>query len=221
MRLDDIRIGGDAGKTAADGTSLLLLSLNFLLLAFFILMNSLATEESKHAKAILARVREGYDIAGPVTDPNQGMAPVVAKAPWQEPLRAKLQGVILNRLNMRTVPLETDADSLVMELPLSTVFDGARLREPQLIRNILAAAGVEAAPRWEILGNWQDQNLLAARAAALAAQTGRAAVADGKGVLRVTFSPALTTSPDTGATLQNLGIDAGASRVEGIGHVRP
>lgn len=217
MLLDELKLANKSAKAEADGTLLMLLSLNFLLLAFFILMNSIATRESAHAKNVLARVREGYNIQGPLGDNAGGVAPVVAKAPWQGPLVSRLQGVILNRLNLQTIPLETDADKLVMVLPLASLFDGPRLREPQTVRNIVTAAGTTASLRWEILGRWPNQELLAAQAATLAAETGRVAVGAGNDSVRITFTPALTTDPDVGATLQNLGLDGGASSVEGVG----
>lgn len=195
---------------------LMLLSLNFLLLSFFILLNSLSTHEAAHAKNVLARVREGYNVQGPM-DAQRGVAPVVAITPWQAPLAARVQGLVLNRLNLQTIPLETDADRLVMEIPLAMLFDGPRLRDPQFVRNIMAAGGREALVRWEILGRWQDQTLLAAQATALAVETDRVAVSSGNNMLRVTFVPAPATDPDVASTLQSLGIDAGATRVEGVG----
>src|SRR4051812_13327894 len=113
MAWAELEIKKEGGTAVGDRVLIMLLSLNFLLLAFFILMNSMATREQHHAQAVLAKMREGYDLKGPVGD-GTGSAPRVAMNPWQSSVGPKIQGLVVNRMHLDTVPLEVDGERLVM-----------------------------------------------------------------------------------------------------------
>lgn len=215
----DLEMKKEAGSSVGDRVLILLLSLNFVLLAFFILMNGMATSENHHATAVLAKMREGYDIQGPQLG-STGTAPKVAMSNWQQVTARKIQGLVVNRLHLDTVPLQVDADRLVMVFPEGALVDGGRVVQPEVIRNILAAAGTDASVRWEISGELVNATTMAANAGALMAATGQVAMVPGTGGVRVVFIPGATTKPSTGATLQHLTIDAGANDVRGEGDGR-
>ena len=68
---------------AGDSTLMMLLSLNLLLLVFFMLLNSMATYGAKHAEEVLATVREGYDVSGPGKIKNGASVPEVPQEAWR------------------------------------------------------------------------------------------------------------------------------------------
>ncbi|MBI1308841.1 MAG: hypothetical protein GC129_03135 [Proteobacteria bacterium] len=216
--LMQVRLG--RAPHGGDGSPILMLSLNFLLLAFFILLNSLATRESEHARDVLAQVREGYDIKGPATDLQHATAPWVPKDRWQDSVGARVQGLVVNRLHLQTVPLEVDAQRLVMTLPSAALFAGGKLVQPELVRNLKAAAGNDAKVSWEIQGSLNDGSL-AANAAALAAEVGLVGMRDGADGVRITFVPGAETAPGAGTSLQNLGLQGGATEIRGEADGQP
>ncbi|NBV54560.1 MAG: hypothetical protein EBR79_02475, partial [Proteobacteria bacterium] len=173
---------------SADGTLLMLLSLNFLLLAFFILLNGMATrDQAGRGKDMLAQVREGYDVAGPFAE--DGTLPRQPRQEWQQGLQVRVQGLVSNRLGLTTVPLEVDAERLVMRFPLGEVFDGEKLRRPEMVRNLMAAAGRDSVVRWEVSGPLAQGAELAAQAGQLAIETGAVAVRGGLPEVRAVFIP--------------------------------
>lgn len=214
MGIAELEIQREKGTSIGDRVLILLLSLNFLLLAFFILLNSMATFESKHGKAVLAKLREGYDIQGPLED-GSGHAPLAPMSNWQQAMSAKVQGLVVNRLQLDTVPLEVDAERLVMRFPAGVVVNGGRVIQPELVRNLISAAGSESTVRWEVSGDMERGRGLAADAAALMAFTDRVVMVPGDGGVTAVFVPGGATKPTVGGTLQKLSIDGGANDVRG------
>lgn len=215
MGIAELEIKKEKGTSIGDRVLILLLSLNFVLLAFFILLNSMATYESRHGKAVLAKMREGYDIQGPVQG-DEGRAPKVPMSTWQQGTMARVQGLVVNRMQLDTVPLEVDADRLIMTFPYGVIVSRGKVVQPELIRNIIEAAGSESVVRWEVSGNMvRGAQELAANAGALMAFTDRVIMVPGEGVVRAVFVPGHATKAGVGGTLQRLSIDGGANEVRG------
>lgn len=203
--------------SAGDSTLMMLLSLNLLLLVFFMMLNSMATYGKKHAEEVLTSVREGYDLAGKAALRGSETVPEVPMAAWRSGVVSRLQGVIVNRIELRTLPQQGNASSVEMVMPLSAVFrpDGQVL-EPELMRNIAAAAGSESRIIWQVLGPLQDGPRLARMVAALALEAGRAEmVVAAQTSVKLVVTPGLATRPDMGLKLQSVGEDAGA-KVQGV-----
>lgn len=208
-------LGQKKQMVTGDGNLLMLLALNFLLLAFFILLNGLATQEQGHAKDILEKVREGYDVPG---DEEDGRLPLQPRQEWQRQLQTRIQGLVSNRLGLTTVPLEIEAERMVMRFPVGVIFDGENLRQPEMVRNLAGVAGRDSVMMWELSGPLERGAELAVQAGKLALEVGKVSVRKGNGEVRVVFVP-IGDGPEVGGTLQRLGIEAGASRVEGEGVV--
>lgn len=201
--------------SSEETTLLMLLALNFLLLAFFILLNSMATRQSSHSQAVLAKVREGYDIAGPKTD--GGTLPWAPTDPWRDEVGRRVEGVLSNRLRLETIPLEVDGDKLVIKLPMGALFDDTGKVDGAVVRNFLSAAGAGSKLSWRVEGSLAGDPSLPARAAALALETGAVEMANGDNGVRIVFIPGEKTKPDVGGTLQRLGIDAGSESLQAEG----
>jgi hypothetical protein len=221
--LNDLNPARRRDTSAADGTLMMLLSMNLLLLVFFMMLNSMGTYGAKHAQDVLAQVREGYDLQGPLG--RNGRAPALPMAAWQQGMSQRLQGLSINRLKLIKPPMEGSAQFLDVVLPLDEVFnkDGS-LAQPATIRNLLAAAGEESTMVWQVEGDWETAAAMAVMAASLAAQTGQAQVRGGDvAQLRLRVYPGGATSPDIGLAVQRVGEDAGGTAEgvqEGAGDVR-
>lgn len=219
MGIAELEIAKEKGTSIGDRVLILLLSLNFVLLAFFILLNSMATYESRHGKAVLAKMREGYDIQGPIQG-DGGRAPTVPMSMWQQGAVSRLQGLVINRLKLDTVPLEVDADRLVMTFPPGILVGNGKVTQPEMVRNIMTAAGSESRVVWEVRGDIdKGAGALAANAGALMALTERVVMTQGQlGEVRAVFLPGTATKAEVGGTLQRLSIGAGANDVRGERH---
>lgn len=201
--------------SAADGMLIMLLSLNLLLLVFFMMLNSMGTYGARHAEDVLAEVREGYNPKGPLE--RGARSPVVAMAAWQEGLSERLDGLNVNRLKLVKPPMEGNARFIDVLLPLEEVFgaDGS-LAQPATVRNLMAAAGNESTLLWRVEGDWQDAPRLAKMAASLVDVTGQAQVhSASEPALRLRVTPGAATSPDVGLAVQGVSERSGGS-VQGM-----
>lgn len=200
---------------SGDSTLMMLLSLNLLLLVFFMLLNSMATRGAKHAEDVLAEVREGYEqsrvLAGQA---SQGETPLMA---WRESAIARLNGVMGNRLELRVSPQEGNAGVIELDMPLASAFNGqGALLQPELVRNVLAAAGSESTVIWTLRLSRSEGLRASSMMASLALQGADAMfVPSQDNTLRVVVTPGSATLPSMGLNVQNVGEKAGAS-VRGI-----
>jgi|GEM_PF-7006066 len=202
-------------KSTASGDRWLvqLLSMNLLMLTFFMMLNSMSTYGDQHAKDVLASVREGYDRKGSVAG---GHVPVVMRPNWHRDTLGRLMGLQVSRLQVRSVPLPGSAKALEVTLPLDAVFDASgRVQDPALIHNLTAAAGSESQLTWQIEAP-ADKPALPMMMASLAVETGEAryAVADTP-LLRLHMVPGSGTNPNVGLAVQAVG-EAGGGLAHGM-----
>lgn len=204
--------------STGDSTLMLLLSLNLLLLVFFMLLNSMATYGKRHADEVMKQVREGYNL------PAQGAwrggvlsAPEVPVTGWRNGMVSRLQGIAMNRIDLKVLPQEGNAGKVEIVMPLAAVFDAnGKLVKPEVLRNIAAAAGSESQVMWQIVGPWE-------RAAKLAPYVGALTMAMGSGQmiagaeprLKIVVMPGSGTPSAMGLKVQRAGEDAGAE-VQGV-----
>ena len=188
----------------------MLLSLNLLVLVFFLLLNSMATVNDKRAHHDMAKPPEG--IPEVRTKNAEGeMVPLAPLAAWQESTLTRLRGTQLTRLELRVVPQASSAGYVRLEVPLERVFaPRGVLRKPELVRNVRAAAGPESTLSWTLVTQ-QGTTATPERLLTLARATGQdvALVPGHDDVLRIDVRPGATTPPKTGLQLQMLGEDAG------------
>jgi hypothetical protein len=194
-----------------DGFAMLLVALNLLMLCLFVLLNSLATtptpEQKKHQQKILAAVQEGYDVVSPQVA-EEATTPLVPTAPWAEDMASKLQGVVVNRLQMNAAQMETDADRVVLTIPLENIFAENKLIGAEVVRALILAAQessmvwvLDAAP--ENLMKWAPE---------LAAVTGQVTMqSEGIPALKLIVRPNDDVPPSAGRGLQTIGTTQGAS----------
>lgn len=198
--------------SVGDSTLMMLLSLNLLLLVFFMLLNSMATYSDRHASEVLAKVREGYDLPGPAMNAESNLPEVPTEA-WRAGIVTRLQGITLNRIELRVLPQQGSANKVEVTLPLSAVFDAqGQIIAPEFLRNLASAAGPESTVKWQIVGTWKDADRYALMAAALATETGEAEFTEGsEQLVRVTVVPGAATRPQMGLQVQDVGEAAGAA----------
>lgn len=141
---------------------------------------------------------------------------------WKNGTTARVQGVVLNRLHLSTLPLDADANRIEVLIPMELLFTGNALADPDLIRQMASAAGSESEVHWILEGPMPQtadaQAVLAARLAVLAKAAGHVQIQDApKTTARVMIVPGQVTNPDMGQNLQTLGQDAGGE-VQGVHH---
>lgn len=125
---------------------LLLLSLNFMLLAFFIMLNSMASQPGKPAEdVVLRRMAAGQPGTAKLAGTG-GESPPVQGEVWQDRATQNVQGVLMNTIPVRTIPLEANANQLVLELPLRV------LATPSVLRAIQRVTAQEWAVVWQVQG---------------------------------------------------------------------
>lgn len=186
----------------------LMVSVNILLLSFFVVLMAITVPGKKHAENVLRDVREGYAFKSPESNSN-GMAPRVPAGHWSQQQMSNIQGVVVNRLQLQTQPLVADADRVVLTLPAESLFNGGVLHAAEMVQ-ALEMAAADADRQWVITGAAGAE--LAARGAALAQITGQArmVVAGGKeSHVVLVLKPTGFTAPATGSAVQVLGGKAG------------
>lgn len=201
--------------SGADGTLMMLLCLNLLLLVFFMLLNSMATYGQRHADEVMAEVRRGYELPGKGGREDVPEQPMEA---WRANVAARLQGVIVNRLDLRVLPQTGNANAVEVMVPLNRMFDAAgQVLQPELVGNMEAAAGQESRVTWQVVGSpAQDSVQLAAMAASLAVLAGRADVVRGRDAgVNIRVVPGAGTRSGMGLQVQGVG-EASGGRVQGV-----
>ena len=140
--------------------------------------------------------------------------PMVA---WRAGVLSRLQGVVVNRLDLRVSPQEGNAGKLEVKLPLKTVFDASgKVANPEMLSNMVAAAGSESTLTWQVVGNFENTEQMAGFIAALARVTGHAEAVTGEPQeVRLIVVPGAATKPNIGLQVQQVGEDAGGT-VEGV-----
>lgn len=182
---------------------LLLVAVNLLLLSFFALLNALSvgpTGEVANGKIAPLGKESGYDVAAAQPLETGGTAPQVPTAAWVQSTAAQLQGVVVNRFNLRTLPLQTDADRITLTLPIDTLFAKEELANPELIRALMLAAR-DAQLSWQLQGT---EPTVIGQGAALTEVTGKVRLSAGKPQLKLVVKPTALTNPDVGTGVQNL-----------------
>ena len=204
-------------RATADSSLLVLLSLNLLLLALFILLNSMALPKNEeHAADVLAEVRLGG--AATAAPQSSAMVPGIGQRDWTQSTEKLLRGVIANRFELLTAPQETKATWLEVRIPLAEVLrenaqTGRVMVNQKLVSNLLAA-GQQAELRW-VLQLPADLPAAPAMLAALSELTDRAELqldplaADG--FLKLRVSPGRGMLPEVGVKLQQLGAAVGGT----------
>jgi hypothetical protein len=214
------RNGGGAGwgQRGAASVGPMLLSLNFILLSFFIVLNSLARAHGEKQTLALASLAQALDTAGPpsaVPAPPGPAAPHAGPSGWQPQLSTEVLGMVSNQLAVGTPELESDAGRLLAVLPVDAIFNGAALKPAAAttLPNLLALAE-PAGAQAEIWLRGPDlaAPLQAQRLKALTALPGiagfRAGVTVGEPAVVVTFrGPA--------GSAENLGRLPGAAAAAG------
>lgn len=202
--------------STGDSTLMMLLSLNLLLLVFFVLLNSMATAGSRQAKQLMAQVESGSSIRTDEQTSGESLNPGSMFATWRASVVTRLQGMVVNRVDLRVQPQAGTADSVEVDVPLGSVFDDAgKLIRPEIFRNMAVAAGGDSTLKWQVRSKGQPARL-AAMLAGVATQTGHAeAVGDASEVLRLVVVPGPTAKPDTGLQVQQVGEEADGT-VKGI-----
>lgn len=105
----------------ASGTVMLMLALNLIVLAFFILLNAMATDTEAKAKAAYDSLKQGF--SSQQKGVGLGDADTDDRVPpWQIGLNANLQGVLHNALQISTPDMKADADQIALMVPGSAVF---------------------------------------------------------------------------------------------------
>lgn len=150
--------GGVAqGPAGGNSAAAMLLSLNFILLSFFIVLVSMASAHQSKKDLVVAGV--GVKFARPHNDvspqPAGPFMPHVGESGWQAQLTAQVLGMVTNRLAVPTPDVEADAQKLTVKLPLGAVFQGARLNENgEKVLPDLVQLGASAGASVEI---WLDE----------------------------------------------------------------
>lgn len=200
-----------------DFALLMMLSLNLLVLVFFMLLNSMAIPGNPHPDSVLDVARDVR--ADATTSMVEGLdVPTAPLAAWRDSVVTRLRGTILNRLDLRVLPQGANADELLVEIPFDQVFqtNGALLRA-EFVHKLQAAAGPESTVSWS-LTTPDTEGARAAMAMATLSRITRSAVAWQAGerrVVQVRVQPGAQTKPDMGGKVQGLGEKAGG-RVTGV-----
>lgn len=182
---------------------LLLLSLNFMLLAFFIMLNSMASQPGKEAEdAVLRRTAAGQPTTAKLEGTGGDSPPVQGEA-WQDRATRNVQGVLLNTIPVRTIPLQANADQLVLELPLRV------LATPSVLRAIQRVTAQEWAVVWHVQGGDALQMATAWQAVGAPMRWLPAAPqTPTQGLVRLTLTPQKTSAGATVPMLQRMAEEA-------------
>lgn len=140
--------GGGGNSTAA-----LMLSLNFILLSFFIVLVSMATAHTSKKELALAGISAEFRQQDESTpQPSGPFLPHQGASGWQQQISVQVLGMVASFPGVSTPEMETTADRLLVRLPLAAVFSGTELTEaarksiPNLIQ--LAAAAEANVELW-------------------------------------------------------------------------
>jgi hypothetical protein len=206
-------------KAVSNGDSALImwLSLNLILLVFFMLLNSMAQPGEPHPQADMASNLEvKSDIR---TEATVGEAmPTAPQTAWREDVITRLRGTVANRMDLRVLPQGSNASELRVEVPLNQVFrEGGALLRPEFVAKLRAAAGADSALAWGILAPYDTKGVYAGYMATLSRMTqSPVAWEDSEaGVVRIQIRPGLSTMAEMGADVQTLTEDAGGE-VKGV-----
>lgn len=206
-------------KAVSNGDSALImwLSLNLILLVFFMLLNSMSQEGKPHPEtAMMAPNEIQTDIRTEAQDGQS--APTAPQAAWREDVITRLRGTVVNRMDLRVLPQGSNADELRVDVPLNQVFrdDGSLLR-PEFVAKLRAAAGTDSTVAWGVMAPYDAKGTHAAYMATLSRMT-RSPVAwedSEAGVVQIQIRPGMHTMTEMGSAVQNVTEDAGGE-VKGV-----
>ncbi|TKW60691.1 MAG: hypothetical protein DI628_07275 [Blastochloris viridis] len=212
-------------KAVSNGDSALImwLSLNLILLVFFMLLNSMAQPGKPHPDAELMASNEA--MAETRTEAPEGQAvPTAPHTAWREDVITRLRGTVMNRMQLRVLPQGSNANELRVEVPLNEVFqENGTLRRPEFVAKLRAAAGADSTLAWGLQAPYDAKGLFAGYMATLSRMTGSAVAWQDseERVLQVQVRPGALTGSAMGSAIQNLtddvngdtrGVDAGGVR---------
>lgn len=212
-------------KAVSNGDSALImwLSLNLILLVFFMLLNSMAQPGEPHPDAAMKTANDV--MADTRTDTQEGQAvPMAPQAAWREDVITRLRGTVVNRMDLRVLPQGSNATELRVEVPLGEVFrDDGSLRRPEFVAKLRAAAGADSTVAWGLQAPYDAKGLFAGYMATLSQLT-QSPVAwedsDAR-VVQVQIRPGLLTGAAMGSAVQKVtddtngetrGVDAGGAQ---------
>ena len=199
------------------------LSLNLILLVFFMLLNSMAQPGEPHPEAAMV---DANDVQTDMrTDVTKGQdAPTAPQMAWRQDVITRLHGAVMNRMDLRVLPQGSDANELRVEIPLEEVFrEDSTLRRPELVARLRAAAGKDSTMAWGLMAPYDAKGVLAGHMALLSRMT-KTPVAweDGEErVVRIQIRPGVRTDVGVGTSVQKLsdeingqtqGVDAGGAQ---------
>jgi hypothetical protein len=137
--LDDMTVARVPGNL--QGTILLFLSLNLILLVFFVLLNVMSTPTTKKA------AHADLSVA-PSTAPQHGNGGEMDERPevWQGWLQASIVQAVNGKMVVSSQDLMADADSLWVTFPMGMFFDGdgtaVKSTAVGVLQNLAALAGL-------------------------------------------------------------------------------
>jgi hypothetical protein len=126
---------------ANDGTVVMMLSLNLIILSFFILLNALANQSEEKARLASISANQGQlELPNAATEGLDNSYQNIIK--WQNQTAEDVKGVLTNKVKLDVIGMEKNAEQLIVTLPLSSFFaDGSiPMRDASLgvLQNILA-----------------------------------------------------------------------------------
>ncbi|HEX2859348.1 MAG TPA: hypothetical protein VHP58_04025 [Alphaproteobacteria bacterium] len=144
-------------SSGGNSAAAMLLSLNFILLSFFIVLVAIATAHKGKKELALAGVAAEFARASNASPQPKGpFLPHAGDSGWQNQVSAQVMGMVANRLAIHTPEIEADAARLVVKLPLGAIFNGAVLTDAaQKTLPDLVQLGVSADASVEI---WLDES---------------------------------------------------------------
>ncbi len=204
-------------KAVSNGDSALImwLSLNLILLVFFMLLNSMAQPGEPQPQAEMASPNDvNSDVR---VDRVEGQdVPTMPDLGWRDTVITRLRGTVMNRVDLKVLPQGSNASELRVEVPLNQVFreDGALLR-PEFVANLRRAAGADSTLAWGILAPFDAKGVNAGYMATLSRMTQTAVAWEDSeaGVLLVQIRPGVRAEPELGTSVQTLTDEVGGETI--------
>lgn len=201
---------------SGDAALLMWLSLNLILLVFFMLLNSMAVQ----GKPVDAALVPPSDVRAEMQMPDmlREQVPVASYTVWREDVVTRLRGTVLNRMTLKVLPQASNATEVQVDVPLDDVFgDDALLRRPEFVARLRQAAGPDSEMAWSLQAPYDTNGASARRMAALSRLT-QSPVAwqdsDAR-VVRVTIRPGQVQRPQVGRDIEDV-IEGVGGRVQGM-----
>jgi hypothetical protein len=208
-----------SGRLPPGQWATLMVTVNMLLLSFFMILTALSAAQQDRliqGVAVLQAKPEPAEVA--VQQPNDadngvqigGVIPHMPATSWSEKMAKQLQGVVINRLKLNSIPMEADASRVILTLPYNQIFTKDRLVNQELIRALtLATQGSQTV--WELTLPSPELASQGAQVAALTGQVNLRSTLTAQKVLKLVVRPGLQTPPSIGYQLEQLGGNQGVT----------